>query len=51
MSQTLSARLETVEVDEPVEAGGLQVFALHRDPVSRWHTPRWTTAWRRGCWK
>ncbi len=32
MSQALSARLETVEVDEPVAAGGLQVFALRWDP-------------------
>ena len=32
MSQTLSSRLETVEVDEPVEAGGLQVFALRWRP-------------------
>ena len=32
MSQALSSRLETVEVDEPVEAGGLQVFALRWRP-------------------
>ena len=32
MSQTLSDRIQTVEVDEPVEAGGLQVFALRWRP-------------------
>ena len=32
MDLALSARLETVEVDEPVEAGGLQVFALRWRP-------------------
>ena len=32
MDLTLRARLETVEVDEPVEAGGLQVFALRWRP-------------------
>ena len=32
MDLALGARLETVEVDEPVEAGGLQVFALRWRP-------------------
>src|SRR5450755_2154947 len=32
MNQALSALLQTVEVDEPVESGGLQVFALRWRP-------------------